>query len=521
MDILLLSTPTQHSEKNSGVELNIKQLKSWVDALPMDNVFELVNLLQNKIEPFNEIQLSDASRLKLLEIYWGALESITFLYDNKRLDMLPIKQEEKNVLAEDITWLYITLANGYKTIIMNSFFSKVNPKNDQVLQTSLLRAFELLVQAALYAYCGHNAVPPLVYLEINQIYSYMEFFKCLDLKIKTRDTQNSINNLYKQFMFISIIDPYCINEDDIFQSQFILKEFVKFIKITATGDYSVAEGKYLIDLNEDIAPVSCHKVSNRQQLSSVRLIDINSILKAMSLRVEEKKESKIDAFEKNDIDLIKLLLGVFNTDRTRKEKRITVNKDVRVAVGLKSISYFLSSIDNILNEYSNESKSKPGRDKFTLEEWTIKDECNQGRKLSASCDSVSNAVKIGELIGIIDLMKSNSGTHPVMVVGIIRWQRNIDNTISIGVEIIPGAPRYANKIASNTNNSLYPGIYIPAEEILSRPSALIVEKIAYQSKKLLNITIKDKTHLIQMGVIFTESPLYVQCEFSLTNTGEI
>ncbi|MFV1982950.1 MAG: hypothetical protein ACC657_05355 [Thiohalomonadales bacterium] len=517
MDILLLTTPTQHSKINSSVELNIKQLKNWVDKLSLDNVFLVVKSLQNKIEAFNEIQLNDASRLKLLEVYWDALESITFLYDNKRLDMLPIKQQEKNLLAEDIMWLYMTLANGYKTIIINSFNRNINPKNDHVLQTSLLRAFELLIQAAIYAYCGHKSVPPLVYLEINQIYSYMESFKCLDLKIKTRNTQNSINSLYKQFMFISIIDPYCINEDDIFLSQYVLNNFLKHIEIKIDENCTSSNGWYLVDLNEDNSPISCGKVSNRRLLPSVRLININKILKMISSWVDEKKSTKIDAFELSDIQILERLLSIFNSDRIRIEKRASINKDVRVAIGIKSISYFLSSIDNILKEYSDKTPTQFNKDKFTLQKWILKDECNQGRKLSIPCDNLNNSIPIGELVGIIDTMKSDSGFHPVIVIGIIRWKRNVDNNLNIGVEIIPGNPRYANRIVSNDTKILHPGIYIPAEDILSRPPALVIEKEAYQEKKLLNVTIKDKTQLIQMGVIFTESPLYVQCEFCISN----
>ncbi len=514
--MLLLSTPRQHSKTNSSVELNSKQLASWVDNLPMDDVFELVKLVQDKLDAFNEIKLNNSTRLKLLEVYWEAVESISFLYDHKRLEMLPVNQVQKTLIAEDIMWLFITLANGYKSILLSFHSSAVSPKKDHVLQISIIRAFELLVQTAIYAYTGHKSVPPLVYLEINQLYFYMEKNNCLNLKIKTKESQNTINNLYKQFMFISILNPYSLNGDDIFQSQFILKDFIKQIDITKNEKH-ISCDRYLIDLEEDLAPIALSKVKSDIHIPSVRSIDISSTLMSLTAWVSEKETLKINSFEKNDVLLIKRILDIFNSERIRVEKRIETNKKVRIAIGINAIIYFLSSIDNILKEYSEESNSENEDSKFTLQEWTVKDECNQGRKISIPCEEIENDIQIGELIGIVDPMKSNSGFHPVIVLGIVRWKRKKNTNLDLGVEIIPGNPCHANKIISNNTHSLYPGIYIPAEEVLSRPSAIIVEKMAYQPKKLLNMTIKDKTQLIEMGTIFAESALYVQCEFYVSN----
>ncbi len=512
MDMLLLSIPRQHSKQNSSVELNSKQLVNWVDNLPMDDVFELVKLVQDKLDAFNEIKLDNNARLKLLEIYWEAVESISFLYDHKRLDMLPVDQVQKTIIAEDIMWLFITLANGYKSILLNFIDSAVSPKKDHVLQTAIIRAFELLVQTAIYAYTGHKTVPPLVHLEINQLYFYMEKNNCLDHKIKTKESQNTINNLYKQFMFTAILNPYSLNGDDIFQSQFILKDFITKVKITKNEKTNSCD-RYLIDLEEDLAPIALSKVKSDIHIPSVRSIDISNTLISLSSWVSEKETLKINSFEKNDVLLIKRILDIFNSERIRIEKRTASNKKVRIAVGINAISYFLSSIDNILKEYSEESKTENDDNKFSLQEWIVKDECNQGRKITIPCENLKHEIQIGELIGIVDPMKSNSGFHPVIVVGIIRWKRKKNTNLDIGVEIIPGNPCHANKIISNNTQSLYPGIYIPAEEVLSRPSAIIVEKMAYQPKRLLNMTIKDKTHLIEMGTIFAESALYVQCEF--------
>ena len=218
MDILLLSTTPQHTASNPAVIQNSRRLKLWITELPVNDIIQTVSSLHDAIVAFNELQINDDNRLKLLEVYWEAFNDILYFYDELRLHMLPIPSNERKSLAKDIMWLYLDLANGYKIIVKNAHANNVSPANSRIL-LSVYRAIELISRAIVYAYHIHQAPPPLSYLEVHQLYLYADEHDVLEKRIKTIKSQTqhpTVDRVYKQFILLSMSDIHVFQGNEIF-----------------------------------------------------------------------------------------------------------------------------------------------------------------------------------------------------------------------------------------------------------------------------------------------------------------
>lgn len=283
--MLLLTTPAQHAATNPAVELDPKRVKQWIDSLPQMNVLETVQRLHEAIEPFNEAGIDDARRGKLLEVYYAAFDEILYFYDHLRLSMLPISPERQRLIAEDITWLYLGLANGYKIVVKNGYDAGINPKHDAGLLLSVYRAMELIVQGLVYAGRSRQTPPPLAYLEINQLYLLAEKHGVLDARIKAvKDKAGipTIERLYKQFALLAIADPCKLDGgNEAFELFTALEDFAPHSILMKVAQRQAAVGRYWVDLMDDRPPRFCERTDTPAQMDWIRVLDVDPALAAI------------------------------------------------------------------------------------------------------------------------------------------------------------------------------------------------------------------------------------------------
>lgn len=350
MDILLLTVPAQHASENPSVELNIKHLKQWISKLPVMNVIETVEHLQKAIESFNELQVSDSDRLKLLEVYREAFDEILFFYDNARLHQLSIPAIQKKSLSDDIMWLYLGLASGYKTLVRNGFDAGHNPKRDTSLLLATYRAMELIVHALLYAYRAHETPPPLAYLEINQLYFFAEYHQVLETRIKavSRDSvAPTIELLFKQFLMIAVADPYRIDGHEIHELYMLLEPFASHCVLSADMKREPGRGRFVFDLMEDATCCFYEEGNEVTATPYSRYLDLAPALKAIEIRLNDHKPTNSDFIQEQETRLLKLFAKHFDHQTGRQKERNLANRDVKMALGLSAVSYFLTDSDRL------------------------------------------------------------------------------------------------------------------------------------------------------------------------------
>ncbi len=531
MEFLFLTVPAHHAAQNDAVELNTKRLKQWLDALPVMDVIKTVESLHAAIEPFNELQISDDERLKLLEIYYVVMDDILFSYDDMRITMLPISIEERRSLKNDIMWLYLSLANGYKSIVKSGFDSKLSSEKNTTLLVSIYRAMELIIQAMLYAFRSHETPPPLSYLEINQLYMYAEFYHVLDTKIKNINSghHSTINSLYKQILLLVASDPYRVNSNELIEIYFFLEKFATLCVIEKSVDCKSEEGKYLIDLMEDKPPQLYEYAEKPATLLSHRTIDVWPVVQAFgeelsgeynleSFGVEKSSSGQYSlsssTMEKRFVEILtQQLMGKMSREH---ERQPAISK-CHVAIGLSAINFYLinkSRIKELIEPEKTEGMTVTSIDfeeqaDFSLDVWQLRDKSESGCSLTIKKNMLTQELVIGDVAGII--INDAKGKAHIQIV-FVRWVRGDNDTFKMGVEFIKGnaAPVVCHCVGDSQS---YDGLYFSFNEDKGLQPRVLVENGVLQQSSKINMTLNGKVITIECSSCVVETSLYSQFNY--------
>ncbi len=514
MDLFFLTVPPQHAAENTTVKLDTKSLSEWLATLPVEDVTLTVASLRSALEAFNAITLETDERLKLLEVYCEALEEILFSYDEMKISMLQISAEQRRTLRQDIMWLYLELANGYKIIVLHGYTNNIQPAKNAALHISLYRTIELIVQALLYAFRAHETAPPLTYLEINQIYMFAEFYKVADKRIRSNKFNQgmTIERLYKQILLLILSDPYRLDSNELLDIFLFLEEYSDLCEIYEGVQNSAEQGKYNIDLMEDAPPVSTALLKQPQAEGVRRIIDVWPVIQELGIRIADNSTTHGTNFlQQRLVDmLIEQLLG----QQQRTEQRNNVAEDIYLAIGLPAVCYYLSNKEHlVLSELSGSGLKKDSFDlddetdsEIELSQWTICNKSQSGAMLQLNCKSINRELLVGD---VVSLLVADGEVMAATTIAVIRWLKTENNVISVGVEYLPGK---AAPVVFKIQNEIlqYPGLYFHADtEQGVKPGLLAEQGLLLQSKKLV-AEANGMTFAVEYIATLVETPMYCQ-----------
>ena len=531
MEFLFLTVPAHHTAKNDAVILNARQLKHWLDALPVMDVIKTVESLHAAIEPFNELHMPDDERLKLLEIYYVIMDEILFSYDDMRITMLPISIEERRSIKNDIMWLYLSLANGYKSIVKSGFDNKLRPAKNTTLLISIYRSMELIVQAMLYAFRSHETPPPLSYLEINQLYMYAEFHHVLDTRIKNINSghHSTINSLYKQILLLVASDPYRVNSNELIEIYFFLEKFSALCVIEKSVGCKNEEGKYLIDLMEDNPPQLYEYTENPETLLSHRTIDVWPVVQAFgeelsgeyNLDNHETDKSNSGQFSLSNSAMeqrfVEILTQQLMGKKTREYERLPAISKCHVAIGLSAINFYLTN-KNRIKEITEPEKTEgmtvtsidiEEQADFSLDVWQLCDMSESGFLLAIKKSMLTQELIIGDVVVIIT---NDAEGHTFIQVAFVRWVRGDNDVFKMGVELIKGAvtPVVCQCVGDSQS---YDGLYFSFKEDQGLQPCILIEKgLLLQSSKI-NMILNGRMITIEYSSTVAETSLYSQFNY--------
>ena len=501
----------QHSTVNPAVIVSPRQLQEWINDLPTMNVVETVSMLQESIERFNEQEMEDGDRLKLLDIYREALQDILFSYDEIRLKSLPVSPEQRKHIAEDIMWLYLGLANGYKTIVKRAYDEDSTPKWNQVLLVSIYRAMELIIHALVYAIKAHENAPPLAYLEINQLYLYAEYHLILDVKIKgVHDVINkpTIGNLYKHYVLFNVIDNRIIATEDVLELFVALERFAPHCEPqTETENESIYNR--CIDLSEDSAPNVCENKPPLYATDHSRVINIEPAMKAISDWLSQNTQPEENFIQQKELSLLNVFYRNASGNSTARSEK-NESREVIVLNGLESIISYFEDDDFIETHLAEASSSgievkelDADYNDISVSNWSIINEQDSVVILESMGQQEADSIEVGNLVGFVDV---NSNTENIMTGMVRKIKSPQQGGQLLLIEIIPGQPIPFTLMADNVSEECRLGLYYPSIKALNKPAMLCVYTSCYQQDAVWTISINGKSFNITTGKnLFSDS----------------
>lgn len=340
MDLLLLTTPPQHAAHNPKAQLNPKRLKVWLEQLPVTNVADTVRHLQIALQAMNEIPVAPGERFKLLELYGAFFENSVSYYDQIRIRSLSIKQAQRSALMQDVLWLYLNLANGYKIIVKEFFDSRTDANRDALYFNSIFRAMESLAHAILYARRVGEPVPDLTFLEFKQLFLLAEQHAVHNQPSKvTSCHDNTCALLLKHVCLFSLSDAQATENDDMLGLFTALEPYAMQCRLLAGELKAQRSGRYWLDLLEDSSLTACELVPEPIISPYLRILDIAPALAEIETTLKQPNASTTITLENEHRLLQSFVASARNSGRPHKAA--VWPKTGLCALGHDSASFYL------------------------------------------------------------------------------------------------------------------------------------------------------------------------------------
>ncbi|MBT7446123.1 MAG: hypothetical protein HN790_19365 [Methylococcales bacterium] len=513
MKTLLINAPEQNNYNNPSVELKDKKLKKWLGDQPILNLIQSVPTLLARLPLLNEEPMTATQRIKLLEVYYESITSIFYSFDASRLQHIPVSDDVKTSITKGIGVLCQSLASGYKIIIKQALSSNKNHAKNKVVTLACFRATEMLFLGLMHAYRTYSASPPFNLLEFHQLYLFAEEHKFTSVAFPLRDSDDKIplQQLYIRSVLITLSDPFRLPDGGLVRLNDFLKHHAAECNISGYKP-NHSEGLFLIDMGSDTSPHPCSRLPENlddytdSPIADLRTLNVIPLIEQVTQKVNNPNES----YDK-ELTLLNILLPNLQAVKQRRAaKRVSVEKQAHIATSIESLLFFISgnqaaiSTDEDHNYGIQVSDDEPDEGpNHNLSRWKIKNEALRGFLLN--CTQHCELVNVGQILGVAQNINNPKAIPFTLTV--VRWLRNNPQGImEIGVETIPGVPKYIQPITCE--NKTLECIQLDAIPSLKIAAAIITKHLVLQPGDILSLKTPTGMKKIQVSQSFEKSDYF-------------
>ena len=521
--MLLLTAPLQHITENSAVEQDPRRVKLWLEKLPIENVQTTVDELISTLKPFNELKINVRTRIKLLEIYHRSFETILYTYDDLHLRTLPLNVEQRRKLSDDIMWVYLELANGYKSIVKAVYEGEEESSSQHSISLSIYRAIELISNALLYAFRDHQTPPPLVYLEIHQLYYLAEQYNIENKDVGkhgNRSSKATIQNLYKQIMLLIAGDAYGFDGSQINELYLLLEKYTMCSQLTSAIQAGQKDSEFYIDFTEDVGPRNGLNINI--QLPTQRILDVAPVLEKLISDLRGTKIQDLDSIQAHEQRLLRLFCNNLRQSSIDRTLREPCSETAHVAYGVEATCYYISHREKFLEQEVEEAVNGiEVRDidmfeaEHELSTWKIANVTPSGRML-VSDQAEGTHYSVGEVVSSVEFL-SKTQEH-LIVTGFIRWLRYVEDKVQMGIEFLEGIPISVDcsaELPDSDEPINFPALYFPSNKGAKQPASLLFEYSYFSHAKTFVVVVNGQRYRIEPVRINKESPVHIQFSFRI------
>ena len=501
MDVLLLTVPPLDSFDNPLVERNPRIIAKWLDQLPLLNPAETVMQLFNALRPLNRQALADKDRLRLLELYREAVNAVFNAFTLRALRQVPLTAAQREQIKQAVTQVCLELAGGYKNLVLPAYQQGRSPAQEPTLLLAAYCAMQQLIHALLHCFRIYEPVPPRVYLEIHQLYAWVEEAGVCEQPIKLERETVTLGALYRRALLLCCADPARLSEDEVLRVYALLTHYEAHSRIVVGRCVPPHEGQFAFDLYADAPPRPCAKYDAQGHSSQPRLLDARDV--AAAVRAHTQGENATTADEERR--LLRLLLPHLESTPQRIAPRQTNRLSALVATGIAAIHYYLSDARRLKQDISQASHgiavqlidaTAGAVDHHSLDAWSISNESDSGYLLS--CARRQAALRVGELLGVILLERTD--VVVVLELTVVRWMRHgVDGGLEAGVERIHGAAAPVQcRLLSDAATSRQ-CLFLPSSSHQDRHATLLVPKRFYSRGQRMHVEVGGKPIIVEAG----------------------
>ncbi len=542
-----LNVPEQTQTTLSFCDPTTRQLKSWVDSLPMANVGETSRQLYHAIIEFNQLKISDAARLELLDLVRGPIHFVCGQLNNRYLNQGVVLDAQQRKVANLAQALQTHLAIGYKIIIQH-ILAQGNMKQKTSLAKSVHRAIHELMPAVLRSYQLYIQTPAGIWQEIHQLYQIASAFN-LQNEIIVDSVENSkvsIQHAYLKIILLGACQPNQLLQRELSDVYASIGDWAAYLDID-----EVADDKSVLVINPEIdsAPQYRYliKKSNLSDYLGVNVLPLVRVLhndhKVLSAAERMQKPKVVN--ENFNLGLLEHLIQSWGGMKQRSFSRTPATGQVSIAVGLTATHFhiaggvgfysllyggeaqsdnpFIGAVSNRFN--SSDTQSLQTNHDVWEESFDANGHARMGNEDAIDFNSdkeeedhpmygglLVNVSPRGYCVQWIDAPAPNLKTGEVIAVkedqlqhwnlGVVRWIRQgKDFGTQMGVELLapnsqPCGIRQLHK--TGTHGDFLRALYIPEIKAIGQDASVLTPRMPFNIGNKVTISLNGREDKFQL-----------------------
>lgn len=491
---LNLSLPETGESLQLKAEIRPRQVKTWLEALPLANIVEAARNVSEALISLNRTPLDADTRFKLLELYTKAINNLVPELQHK-YTMAALPLPEKNREAANLARrLFVELAYGYKIILLERVEKKRIRLGSLQLHLLIQRAMAALSKALCAFYKTYSPTPPGMWSEIHQLMQ-------LALQRKLHDEpvdggRNSISATYKQALLLALANPYKLMLGEVDRVNEYLVEHGNLAKLHPMQDTLGTLGVFLINLDSDAPPKSLEQQNDKTKAHNHILLGTDVLVSTLNDQIAKLESGRTqNAFNLPDyakqasyLNLMRRLLKDWTFMPKRKFQRMPNNNVMEICVGLRAACHFISArpeaVERETLDFSIDAaslmspvtyKSAP---QFATSEWTVTNESAGGMGLKC-ISGATQPIRIGEIIGL------RSEDNQNWNIGVVRrvFSDNPEN-LELGVQMLAPAasPIIIKPVVAGPKETFQAALLLPEIRPLNQPATIVAAPATFRSK---------------------------------------
>lgn len=425
---LALNIPAERTAPPKDLEIRPKQLKAWIETLPLQQSLDAGRRLCQHLAAVNRAKLDTDARLAILDVYrpfaTTVLEELDAVYSKAALPLSP-RAREALTLARDFS---DELATGYKIAVSEKTGKLFGGKKQ--LPLLLLRAIEYMAAGLLASYKAYTPAPPRLWNEIHQLYLYAEQ-EGIAREPADPDNKANVADAYCETLLLSLTDPYRLAQGEAEKVIGQMRGYRGLATLGQARPTTPAGGHFLVPCDADKPPKPLLSANDDTGGPNWRLLDTNPIVDKLRMKKTAMESGNVSAtmskaLGPEGLALLAKLIILWGDPPKRAARRDPAEATVAIVVGLKAVTHFVSlepkldlaTEDEMLRRgitmplfaLPMDDASQP----IPVFEWDVVNQSPGGIKVRRM-GPTQQPIAVGEVVGI----KSAGKAH--WTIGVVRW----------------------------------------------------------------------------------------------------
>ncbi len=500
-----LYLPSETVANDTISTMNPRQLKRWINDLPLINMGETTRQFYQALQSYNRQDCTARQRFETMERLLPTADMvITYLSKNFINCAFPLARKTQQI--ERLTHsLYQELSVGYK-LIVNDVSSGTQKLDNKMLATAIYRSMWPLYRSFLLDAQTYTDLPGRVWHDLHQLYEFAEAKGLNKLEIPSsqgeKENNSSINNIFIRCCLLGLADSNRLRNGEALKLNDFLGKATEMVSITKSLNADKKGLLHVVSLKTAGPPVHI-KLAEMTTFSNLRGLNMEPLISYLQQNIDDDT-GKIPELTKS---LVRRLFNAWTSRDKRKFSRIASNSSIITSIGVQDTLHAISvdrfpglTIDEILQKLKDDAAAatapglslsttqfnlKPKRDtwyKTTVSDPRFPESWHQWDVVNTSAGGYGllwkNASQSRAQVGDIIALREKEGSRHLWRMGQIRWLRHTEeNDLMAGVKLL--APRTViatvERVISKKHHPTTPfeAIMLPGMKTFKQPPSIV------------------------------------------------